>query len=286
MRTAYNPGAAAGAALVTAALIAAAGCGSLDRSVSRDHCLTSSDCNRGRVCVAGICQAPTSAAADAPVDAPKKDEVPGVDAGADVAADLPVAGEAGADAPRDSGLDLGVDSADAFTGGDDAGGDDAGGDDAGADTAVDTGTTITPPPDPCTTGPGQESPAATPILLAALPGLWRLCPTNVAIDSDVSWLVGSRDSIQLDALHWWHCTSSGPPSCDLMAQGMYFRVLEGSNSVFHFAEQQTDDPFNGDGADISIHYFAGSKLLQISACDGAARCSSRATYLVPVGSGN
>jgi hypothetical protein len=51
--------------------------------------------------------------------------------------------------------------------------------------------------------------------------------------------------------------------------------------VFHFADWV--DPLNGGGADISIHYYAGSKLLQVEACDGSSRCSNNATNLVFVG---
>jgi hypothetical protein len=273
---AYDLAPVASAALVTVAILATAGCGSLDRSVSRDHCATSSDCNPGRVCVAGVCQPAIDAGSDAPLDAPNKDAVTGVD----LVPDLPTAGEASADALKTSPADAPVDGADAAPGGDvvDAPADAPA--DRVADAARDTG--MIPPPDPCTTGPGQESPAATPALLAALPGLWRLCSTSVALDPDVSWLLSGKPSIQLDVLHWWRCTDGVRPSCDLTAQGLYFRVLEGPNSVFHFADQI--DPFNGGGADLSIHYFAGSKLLQIAACDGVTRCSSNATYLALVGS--
>jgi hypothetical protein len=153
--------------------------------------------------------------------------------------------------------------------------------DAVLDLDVERGTGVDPPPDPCTTGPGQESPAATPVLLAALPGLWRMCPTSAPVDPDVSWLAGSTRVVQLDTRHWWRCADGQPPSCGATAQGLYFRVLEGSNSVFHFADWV--DPLNGGGADLSIHYFAGSKLLQLAACDGATRCSSNSTNLVFVG---
>jgi hypothetical protein len=265
VRNAGNLGAATGAALVTAVVLTAAGCGSLDRSVSRDHCTRSSDCNRGRACVAGICRPPSDAAVDARIDSSNQDAVLDIEAGSDADADLPVGAS--------------VDAPDASDGGGVIDGGQDGSDISGLDAARDTGTIS--PLGPCATGPGQESPVAMPWLLASLPGLWRLCPTNVAIDPDVSWLLGGKPLIQLDALRWWHCTEGVPPSCDPTARGIYFRVLEGSNSVFHFADQT--DPFNGGGADVSIHYFAGSNLLQIAACDGAARCSSHVTYLVLVG---
>jgi hypothetical protein len=269
--------------LVTAALFAAAGCGSLDRSVVRNECATSSDCNPGRVCVAGICQARTDAAGDTATDAPAQDTAHGNDAGVEAARDLPAASEAGAEAPDTSRAEAGIDAPDAPAGGDVDAGVDAGDAPAdsglGLDAARDTG--VPPPPDPCTTGPGQESPVSTSALLAALPGLWRQCPTSTTVDPDVSWLVGSTRVVQLDARHWGRCTDGQPPSCGAMAQGLYFRVLEGSNSVFHFADSV--DPLNGGGADLSIHYFAGSKLLQITACDGASLCSNNTAYLVFVG---
>jgi len=280
--TAHNLGPAASAALVTAALFAA-GCGSLDRSVARNQCATSSDCNPGRVCIAGICRAPTDAGADTEADAPTSDTAYGNDTGVEAARDLPAASEAGAEAPNTSRAEAGIDAPDAPVGDDVDAGVDAG--DAPSDIAPgidgvrDIG--VAPPQDPCATGPGQESPASTSALLAELPGLWRQCPTSTTVDPDVSWLVGGTRVVELDARHWWRCTDGHPPSCGEMAQGLYFRVLEGSNSVFHFADSV--DPLNGGGADLSIHFFAGSKLLQITACDGASLCSNNSTYLVSVG---
>ena len=263
MRTALCLGWAARTALAIAAIFAAGGCGSLDRSVARNHCATSSQCNQGHVCVAGICQAPTDAEADRQVDAPTQDPVAGADASVD--APIPPPADAGIDAPE-APASTGVDASDAPA-------DDVLGPEPAQDTGVDV------PRGPCATGPGQESPAATSGLLAALPGLWRLCAASAAIDPDMSWLIGSTPIVQLDARNWWRCTDGQPPSCGATAQGLYFRVLEGSNSVFHFADQA----FSGGGADISIRYFAGSKLLQLTACDGAIHCSSNVTYLVYVG---
>jgi hypothetical protein len=260
-------------------MFAAAGCGSLDRSVTRDHCATSSDCNPGRVCAAGICKAPTDGAADAP----QKDAVPGADAGVEEGRDLPVPADANSEARGLPESDAAVDAPEAPPDGDlDVGADVAADSEDGnldVDAARDAGVGL--PPDPCATGPGQESPAALPGLLAALPGFWRRCPTSGAVDPDVSWFVGGTRVVQLDARHWWRCADGQPPSCGATAQGLYFRVLEGSNSVFHFADWV--DPLNGGGADISIRYYAGSKLLQLEACDGASRCSNNATYLVFVG---
>jgi len=279
VRTVCHLGAAAGAALVTAVMFAAASCGSLDRSVSRNHCASSSDCNPGRACVAGICEAPIDGAADAL----KKDTAPGAEGGVDEGPDWPARADSGSDGPGVPRADAAVDGPDAPADSDLDGGADVAADSGdsipGLDAARDTGTVI--PPDPCATGAGQESPAALPSLLAALPGFWRMCPTGGAIDPDVSWFVGGTRVVQIDARHWWRCTDGQPPSCGATAQGLYFRVLEGSNSVFHFADWV--DPLNGGGADISIHYFAGSKLLQLEACDGATRCSNNATYLVFVG---
>ncbi len=277
MRTVCNLGPLAGTALLSVAVCAAVACGSLDRSVLRNQCVASSDCNPGRVCLAGICQVPTDGSADAPIDAPLPDAGPTVAVEVD-AADAPAAMDARVDAP-DAPTAAGIDAPDDVPESVDVADGPASGFPS-VDATLD-GRISPPPPDPCVTGPGQESPAAMPGLLLALPGQWRLCPASDPIDPDVSWLVGSTHLVQLDARRWWRCTDGAPPSCNATAEGLYFRVLEGANSVFHFADQI--DPVNGGGADISIHYFAGSRLLQLVSCDGASRCEGGASYLAFVG---
>jgi len=252
-------------------------CMKLDRSALRNRCARSADCNQGRVCVDGICQAAVPAftgdAGDADGDRGDGPDGPVVDGGGLDRAELHRSGPAndggpdsdGPDSPEigDGGADDGLDSAMP-----------ADGEPIDAATPADS---HPPPPDPCVPSPA-DGPPASGDLARAIVGNWRLCPGADA-NADLRWLVGESGLIQLGPTRWWRIQGA-QGSGDQVPAGLYFRVLEGSKSVFHFVDTNVGV---GAGADLSLQLFSGSGALDLMSCDGVVRCSGPTGRLVPVG---
>lgn len=135
-----------------------------------------------------------------------------------------------------------------------------------------------PVTDPCT-ATADGPPATAADVPGALIGAWRLCSAATA-DSRVLWLVAGAGAIQIDETTWQRTTAGGQTDAGASPSGLYFQILEGTNSVFHFIDP---DGGGATGDDFSARIFGGSAALELSACDGAGSCTGQANRFARVG---
>jgi hypothetical protein len=135
--------------------------------------------------------------------------------------------------------------------------------------------------DPCMPTADDGTRAKATDVPGSLSGVWTLCSAATA-DSNVLWLVGGGETIQIDDLTWQRGASVGGQTAGQSPAGLYFQVVEGPNSVVHFIDP---DIASGAGGDFSAVILTGAGVLELSACDGAASCTGQPSRFAHVGSG-
>jgi hypothetical protein len=265
-------------------------------------CAVTADCDPGRQCVAGVCQAggvngdaSVSDSADSgSLEAPPMGdgsgggpEIPDA-SGKDVPIVLPDAGPIGEvheDVPVrppgqdafDSQPESPGDATDATDGRDATDARDASdGNDVG-DVRPDNG----PRPPDCELPPKAEPDPARSSLPHDLAGTWQVCGDVSGASADILWLLGGTRTIHLDGTVYWGRVAAGT-AFQGNQDGMYFQILEGTRSILQFLDVNVA---TGKGATLAVNYFSAQGVVDLTSCDGAVLCGPSVVRLVRAGDG-
>jgi len=171
----------------------------------------------------------------------------------------------------------GVDASEVDDTSDAADGGDA--EDARPDTVSDTRR----PPSPCFLPTDAAAAPTSAALPENLSGTWQLCTDAADLASSIRWMLGDTGTIQLDGVNWWRLAVGQTDHGEATFAGTYFRLLEGTRSVFEFVD---GDVHAAGGATLTAGLFPGAQVLELMACDGAGVCNGPAARLVNVGGGS
>lgn len=281
--------------LLAAAVGSGAGISCTGLAGIHDGCVTTADCDPGRRCVAGTCQPGTNqdASVDGVGDTDREESADRVDIAQEQTSNIDAnVGDEASD--RAHGYDAGDandahDARDADEPHDASDARDAS-DGRDAYDAPDTGDGVDSRPD--TSGDGKKeapSPCFLPTDAAAAPanaalpqnlsGTWRLCTDVANLAPDVHWMLGDTATIQLDGVNWWRLANGQVDHGDAAFAGTYFRLLEGTPSVFEFVDADVNA---GGGSTLAVGLFPAEGVLELTSCDGAGICDALVARLVKV----